>query len=75
MNDFVSATDKQVRARFALLAVAGRDVKETLDALTKLTAGFQRLDFQQLEDHIPPEVWDGLMRALASYLRQETVGR
>lgn len=74
-SDFVAGAKKQERARAALLAAASRDVKETVDALARLVDGFHPIDFRQLEDHIPPEVWDGLMQALAEYLRKETVGR
>lgn len=75
MSDFVTGAEKQARARLAILAAASRDVKEIADALARLVDGFRPIDFRQLEDHIPPEVWDGLMQALADYLRKETVGR
>ena len=75
MSGFVSADEKRMRAQFVLAAMTDRDLKETAAALVKLVEGFGKLDFQQLEDAIPDEVWDGLVLAMADYRRRELTGQ
>lgn len=72
---FVTGVQKRDRAQAVLLAAADRRIEEVARGLVKLTEGFREIDFHQLEDSIPPEVWDGLVQAMVEYRRKELVGR